>query len=57
MTGFFTGASLALILSVLTYFVLVDTTVTSIERIENPSVNLDGVAPQYPPYDVPDKGD
>lgn len=49
MVAFLLGASSALLLAVATFFALEYGTVTSIERIENPSVKLDGVDHQYSP--------
>lgn len=51
MTGFLTGVGTAIALSVLTWFALEEFSVTSIEKIENPSVNLDGLDYQYSPLE------
>lgn len=48
MTGFIAGGLLAVALAAGTYAALDLGTVTSIERIENPSVNLEGVDHQFP---------
>lgn len=49
MIAFLTGAVAAFVLSLVTWFALDSLTVTSIERIENPSVNLEEVDQEYSP--------
>lgn len=49
MTAFLTGSAAAILLSALTYLALAGFSQTSIERIVNPSVNLDGVDQDYSP--------
>ena len=49
MIGFLTGALAALALSLVTWFALDTFAITLIERIENPSVNLDDVDHEYSP--------
>ena len=49
MTGFLTGALAAVALSVATLFALDTFSQTSIERIYNPSVNLEGIDQDYSP--------
>ncbi len=53
MTGFLTGAFLAVVLSAVTWFALENFAVTSIERVNNPSLKLEGVNQEYlPPHDT-----
>lgn len=49
MMSFITGAAAAVVLSLGTWAALDAFTQTSIERIENPSVKLDGVDNEYSP--------
>lgn len=49
MTGFLTGVTAALLLSVASWFALNEFSQTSIQRVVNPSVNLDGVDQDYSP--------
>ncbi|MGR3495382.1 hypothetical protein [Citreimonas sp.] len=49
MTGFLTGTFAALVLAVATWFALNEFSQTSIQRVYNPSLNLDGVDQDYSP--------
>lgn len=49
MIGFLTGALAALVLALVTFLALDAFAVTSIERVENPSVNLEDVDHEYSP--------
>lgn len=49
MIGFLSGALAAVVLSVATWYALNEFSQTSIERIYNPSVNLEGVDQDYSP--------
>jgi hypothetical protein len=49
MTAFLTGTLTALVLAVGTWFALNEFSQTSIERVYNPSLNLDGVDQTYSP--------
>ena len=51
MFGFFIGAGTAIVLAAMTFVVLESATISTIDRIENPSVNLEGVHRQYPGVD------
>lgn len=49
MTAFLTGALSAIVLSVATWFALNEFSQSSIERVYNPSLNLEGVDQKYSP--------
>ncbi|SDY49131.1 hypothetical protein [Citreimonas salinaria] len=49
MTGFLTGTFTALVLAVATWFALNEFSQTAIQRVYNPSLNLEGLDQNYSP--------